>query len=156
GRNPRNPQSPGVGRRALEASDRLRKRSHVRARQGDAAGRGQGVPADAPQRRGLRRGTGADARARRLLQPGVERSAEEARNHSAGAEWGVMGALASLTLLADAVTSANRFIWAFATVYTIVIFAYIIMSWVRLPYSPWLSRLQRFLYDVCEPYLRLF
>jgi YggT family protein len=67
-----------------------------------------------------------------------------------------MGALASLTLLADAVTSANRFIWAFATVYTIVIFAYIIMSWVRLPYSPWLNRIQRFLYDVCEPYLRLF
>jgi uncharacterized protein YggT (Ycf19 family) len=27
---------------------------------------------------------------------------------------------------------------------------------VRLPYSPWLSRIQRFLYDVCEPYLRLF
>jgi YggT family protein len=30
------------------------------------------------------------------------------------------------------------------------------MSWVRLPYSPWLNRIQRFLYDVCEPYLRLF
>jgi YggT family protein len=25
-----------------------------------------------------------------------------------------------------------------------------------LPYSIWLSRVQRFLYDVCEPYLRLF
>jgi YggT family protein len=67
-----------------------------------------------------------------------------------------MGASANLTLLADAITSANRFIWAFATVYTIVIFAYISMSWVRLPYSPWLNRIQRFLYDVCEPYLRLF
>ena len=30
------------------------------------------------------------------------------------------------------------------------------MSWVRLPYSLWLNRIQRFLYDVCEPYLRIF
>jgi YggT family protein len=42
------------------------------------------------------------------------------------------------------------------TVYTLVIFAYIITSWVRLPYSPTLNRIQRFLFDVCEPYLRLF
>jgi uncharacterized protein YggT (Ycf19 family) len=41
-------------------------------------------------------------------------------------------------------------------VYVLIIFAYIIMSWVRLPWSPWLNRIQRFLYDVCEPYLRLF
>jgi YggT family protein len=59
-------------------------------------------------------------------------------------------------LLADAVMSAQRFVWVFATVYTLVIFAYIITSWLRLPYSPWLSRIQRFLYDVSEPYLRLF
>ena len=37
-----------------------------------------------------------------------------------------------------------------------MIFAYILTSWVRLPYSPWLNRVQRFLYDVSEPYLRLF
>jgi uncharacterized protein YggT (Ycf19 family) len=59
-------------------------------------------------------------------------------------------------LLADAVTSAQRFVWVFAAVYTLVIFAYIITSWLRLPYSPWLNRIQRFLYDVSEPYLRLF
>jgi YggT family protein len=61
-----------------------------------------------------------------------------------------------MRLLADAVTSAQRFVRVFATVYTLVIFAYIITSWLRLPYSPWLSRIQRFLYDVSEPYLRLF
>jgi YggT family protein len=44
----------------------------------------------------------------------------------------------------------------FAVVYTLIIFAYILTSWVRLPYSPWLNRIQRFLHDVCEPYLRLF
>jgi uncharacterized protein YggT (Ycf19 family) len=37
-----------------------------------------------------------------------------------------------------------------------MIFAYILTSWIRLPYSPWLNRVQRFLYDVSEPYLRLF
>jgi YggT family protein len=67
-----------------------------------------------------------------------------------------MGATASLTLLADAIDSANSFIWAFAAVYTIVIFAYILTSWLRMPYSPWLSRIQRFLYEVVEPYLRPF
>ena len=67
-----------------------------------------------------------------------------------------MGGTANLSLLADAIDKANSFIWAFAAVYTFVIFLYILASWVRLPYSPWLSRIQRFLYDVCEPYLRLF
>jgi YggT family protein len=67
-----------------------------------------------------------------------------------------MGATATLTLLADAISSAQNFVWVFATVYTLVIFVYILTSWVRLPYSPWVARLQRFLHDVSEPYLRLF
>ena len=41
-------------------------------------------------------------------------------------------------------------------VYILLIFAYILTSWIRLPYSLWLNRIQRFLYDVCEPYLRIF
>src|ERR1700758_1762449 len=67
-----------------------------------------------------------------------------------------MGVSASFSLLADAVTAAQSFVTVFVTVYTLVIFAYILTSWVRLPYSPTLNRIQRFLYDVCEPYLRLF
>ena len=67
-----------------------------------------------------------------------------------------MGASASFGLLLDAATSVNTFIDVFIYVYIILILAYIITSWVRLPYSPWLNRIQRFLYDVCEPYLRLF
>lgn len=67
-----------------------------------------------------------------------------------------MGATATPTLLADAISGAENFIDVFATVYTLVIFLYILTSWVRLPYSPWLNRIQRFLQDVCEPYLRLF
>jgi YggT family protein len=59
-------------------------------------------------------------------------------------------------LMADAISSIQNFITVFISVYVLIIFAYIIMSWVRLPYSPWLNRVQRFLYDVCDPYLRIF
>jgi YggT family protein len=67
-----------------------------------------------------------------------------------------MGVMATLTLLADAVNQAKTFVSVFITVYTVVILAYIVTSWLRLPYSPWLNRIQRFLYDVSEPYLRIF
>jgi len=59
-------------------------------------------------------------------------------------------------VLADAISAIQNFVHVFILVYILIIFAYIITSWVRLPYSPWLNRVQRFLYDVCEPYLRLF
>jgi YggT family protein len=64
--------------------------------------------------------------------------------------------MGGLTVLADAITSIQGFVHVFIGVYTLLIFAYIIMTWVRLPYSPWLSRIQRFLFDVCDPYLHLF
>ena len=64
-----------------------------------------------------------------------------------------MGALAA-TLVMDAVGSAQTFISVFIYVYSLLIFAYVLTSWFRVPYS--LSPVQRFLYDVCEPYLRLF
>src|SRR5438034_10647151 len=67
-----------------------------------------------------------------------------------------MGDGLSVALLYDAVDSVQSFVNVFIYVYTLLILAYIITSWVRLPYSPWLNRIQRFLYDVCEPYLRLF
>jgi YggT family protein len=65
-------------------------------------------------------------------------------------------AVASFCLLADAVSTAQSFVDVFIGVYALLIFAYVLMSWVRLPYSVWMNRIQRFLYDVCEPYLRLF
>ena len=67
-----------------------------------------------------------------------------------------MGVTATVSLLFSAVTKAETFVTVFTTVYTLVIFVYILSSWLRLPYSPWLNRIQRFLYDVAEPYLRLF
>ncbi len=64
-----------------------------------------------------------------------------------------MGAL--LPLL-DTVSRIESFVDVFIGVYTLLILAYIITSWIRLPYSTWLNRVQRFLYDVCDPYLRIF
>jgi uncharacterized protein YggT (Ycf19 family) len=61
---------------------------------------------------------------------------------------------ASLRLLADAIDSVQNFITVFIGVYTLLIFAYVILSWVRSPYSA--HPVVRFLHDVCDPYLRLF
>jgi uncharacterized protein YggT (Ycf19 family) len=68
-----------------------------------------------------------------------------------------MGAfVAGSRLLFDTASSVNRFIDDFIYVYVLLIFVYVLTSWVRLPYSPWVRRIQDFLRDVCEPYLRLF
>ena len=68
-----------------------------------------------------------------------------------------MGAsTASVALLADTVSSVQSFVDVFVYVYILVVFVYILTSWLRLPYSPTLNRIQRFLYDVCEPYIRVF
>jgi YggT family protein len=68
----------------------------------------------------------------------------------------VMASSAVPGLLYDTISSVESFISVFVYVYSLVIFAYILTSWVRMPYSPSLNRIQRFLYDVCEPYLRIF
>jgi YggT family protein len=68
----------------------------------------------------------------------------------------VVGLTGSSPVLLDAISSVQSFVSVFVGVYILLIFAYIITSWIRLPYSPWLNRIQRFLYDVCEPYLRIF
>ena len=67
-----------------------------------------------------------------------------------------MGGSATFMLLGDAISSVETFINVFLGLYGLVILAYIITSWLRLPYSPGLNRIQRFLYDVCDPYLRIF
>ena len=59
-------------------------------------------------------------------------------------------------LLADTETSVQRFVSVFVGVYVLLILAYVITSFVRAGASPTLERVRQFLYDVCEPYLRLF
>jgi YggT family protein len=53
------------------------------------------------------------------------------------------------------------FLDALLTVYTLLIFLYIVASLVlsfggRVPYSRWSDAVLKFLRDVCEPYLRIF
>ena len=57
-------------------------------------------------------------------------------------------------MVLDAVTQVELFINVFISVYALVVFLYVLTSWIQLPYS--LRGVQRFLYDVCEPYLRLW
>jgi YggT family protein len=55
-------------------------------------------------------------------------------------------------MVLDAISEVELFVNVFVGVYVLAILAYILTSWVRLPYS--LRPVQRFLYDLCEPYLR--
>jgi YggT family protein len=57
-------------------------------------------------------------------------------------------------MLFGAINEIELFVYVFGTVYVIALIAYVLTSWVRLPYS--LQPVHRFLYDVCEPYLRLW
>ena len=78
------------------------------------------------------------------------------RNEAHGRELRRMTALgAPPSLLLDVVSNVRSFVNVFILVYALLIFAYILTSWIRLRYSPWANRIQRFLYDVCDPYLRL-
>ena len=56
--------------------------------------------------------------------------------------------------LLDAISEVELFLDVFVTVYVLAILVYVLLSWIQLPYS--LRGAQRFLYDVCEPYLRLW
>ena len=57
-------------------------------------------------------------------------------------------------MVLDTITQVELFIDVFISVYILLIFAYVLTSWIKLPYS--LNPVQRFLSDVCEPYLRLW
>ena len=58
-------------------------------------------------------------------------------------------------------TDVAQFLSALVTVYSLIIFAYVLLSLifsfgVRVPYSRWSDAVMGFLRDVCEPYLRIF
>jgi YggT family protein len=54
------------------------------------------------------------------------------------------------------IDTLSHFADALFYVYLILIFAYILLSWVQLPYNIWIGRVRNFLHDTVEPYLRLF
>jgi uncharacterized protein YggT (Ycf19 family) len=57
-------------------------------------------------------------------------------------------------MVLDAAGSVALFVDVFSTVYTLTLILYVLTLWVQLPYS--LRPVQRFLYEVCEPYLRFW
>ncbi len=67
-----------------------------------------------------------------------------------------MAVYASLPLLADTASSLQSFVSVFVGIYILLIFAYVLLSWIRLPYSGIAATVQRFLDEVCRPYLGLF
>ena len=66
-----------------------------------------------------------------------------------------MGGIA-VFVLADVESSLQRFVDVFVSIYILLIFAWVILSWVRLPYSGWARRVEGFLDEVVRPYLGLF
>ena len=67
-----------------------------------------------------------------------------------------MGVYASLALLGDTAASLQNFVSVFVVIYILLIFAYVLLSWIQLPYSSVSATVQRFLDEVCRPYLGLF
>ena len=61
-----------------------------------------------------------------------------------------------MPLAVDAVSTIYSFVNAVFLVYILLILIFILSSWFQLPSNVWLNRFRSFLYDVCEPYLRVF
>ena len=90
----------------------------------------------------------AEERARLLERGGFFNQAYDSRRRPLQAE---LAAWARCRSCSPTRSTLESFVDVFIGVYILLILAYIITSWVRLPYSPWLNRIQRFLYDVCDP-----
>ncbi len=67
-----------------------------------------------------------------------------------------MGVFATSWLLADAASSLQSFVNVFTSIYILCILAYVVLSWIRLPYSTVAATLQRFLDEIVRPYLNVF
>jgi YggT family protein len=57
-------------------------------------------------------------------------------------------------ILLDVISEIELFLDVFVSVYVLAIFGYVLTSWIQLPYS--LRPVQKFLYELCDPYLRLW
>ncbi|MCS7006412.1 MAG: YggT family protein [Thermoleophilia bacterium] len=65
-------------------------------------------------------------------------------------------AVAASLPLGDLATSLQSFVRAFTSIYIVLILAWVVLSWVRLPYSRAAAAVQRFLDEVVSPYIGLF
>ena len=67
-----------------------------------------------------------------------------------------MGIIATNAVLADTASSLQSFVRVFAGIYILLIFIWVLLSWVRLPYSRTTAAVQEFLDGSVRPYIRLF
>jgi YggT family protein len=67
-----------------------------------------------------------------------------------------MGAIAPIAVLLDTASQLQSFVNVFVAIYILLIFASVLLSWIRLPYSSTTAAVQKFLDEVVRPYLRLF
>jgi YggT family protein len=67
-----------------------------------------------------------------------------------------MDASCVIAVLFDAASSLQSFVSVFVGIYILLIFVFVILSWIDLPYSRTAAGVQQFLNDICRPYLNLF
>ena len=67
-----------------------------------------------------------------------------------------MGVSATNAVLADTASSLQSFVRVFVGIYILLIFVWVLLSWIRLPYSGTTAAVQRFLDEAVRPYIRLF
>ena len=67
-----------------------------------------------------------------------------------------MGAFASFAVLLDAASSLEQFVRVFVGIYILLILIWVLLSWVRIPYSRTFATVERFLDEVVTPYLGIF
>jgi YggT family protein len=67
-----------------------------------------------------------------------------------------MGAPCVIAVLFDAASSLQNFVSVFVGIYILLIFVFVLLSWIDLPYSRTAGGVQQFLNDICRPYLNLF
>ena len=67
-----------------------------------------------------------------------------------------MGAIRVSAVLFDTASSLQSFVSVFVGIYILLIFVWVLLSWIDLPYSRTAAGVQQFLDDICRPYLNLF
>jgi YggT family protein len=67
-----------------------------------------------------------------------------------------MGATCVSAVLFDTASSLQAFVSVFVGIYILLIFVWVLLSWIDLPYSRTAEGVQQFLNDICRPYLNLF
>ena len=67
-----------------------------------------------------------------------------------------MGALASFGVLLDTASSVEQFVRVFVGIYILLILIWVLLSWVRIPYSRTFATVEKFLNEVVTPYLGIF